>query len=246
MNYAILLSLLNLILLSRLCLVLRDKAVTRKDIFILGGIPLLVFPFLQVNLVWFLLLFYLLVHPFIYHITEKNETTLNKTRALVLLLHIVILGLLCSPVFNLNVNGLPKEITGFIDEVMIPESDVGISDMINSQIFVFGFLMILNEMNIVLRYLFRVMGLDALGKNGEEVDEGEYNTGRLIGMLERIFVFLFVLLGQYTAIGFILAAKGVARFQDFKSRTFAEYVLIGTLLSSLLAMAMGYFVKLVL
>jgi hypothetical protein len=118
--------------------------------------------------------------------------------------------------------------------------------MINSQIFVFGFLMILNEMNIVLRYLFRVMGLDALGKNGEEVDEGEYNTGRLIGMLERIFVFLFVLLGQYTAIGFILAAKGVARFQDFKSRTFAEYVLIGTLLSSLLAMAMGYFVKLVL
>ncbi|HEX6982721.1 MAG TPA: hypothetical protein VF181_08160 [Balneolaceae bacterium] len=45
-----------------------------------------------------------------------------------------------------------------------------------------------------------------------QFDEGEYNTGRLIGMLERIFVFLFVLFNQYTAIGFILAAKGVARF----------------------------------
>jgi hypothetical protein len=91
-----------------------------------------------------------------------------------------------------------------------------------------------------------IVGLKPIGEEGIETDEREYNTGRLIGILERIFVFIFVLLGQYTAIGFILAAKGVARFQDFKSRTFAEYVLIGTLLSTLFAMIAGYLVMLLI
>ncbi len=86
------------------------------------------------------------------------------------------------------------------------------------------------------------MGLKSLGTS-TEVDQKEYNTGRVIGLLERIFVFLFVMLNQYTAIGFILAAKGVTRFKDFESRTFAEYVLVGTLLSALLAMSVGYLVK---
>lgn len=103
----------------------------------------------------------------------------------------------------------------------------------------------------MLRYLLELMDLKSLGKEQlvdrqGRVDAEEYNTGRYIGLLERIFVYLFVLLGQYTAIGFILAAKGVARFQDFKNRTFAEYVLIGTLLSTLLAMLVAYFVKLLL
>jgi len=75
------------------------------------------------------------------------------------------------------------------------------------------------------------------------MNQQEFSTARLIGLLEHIFVFLFVLLNQYAAIGFILAAKGVLRFQDFKSRTFAEYVLIGTLLSALLAMTVTFFIQ---
>lgn len=246
MNYAILLSILNLILLSRLRLILRDEAVTRKDLWILGGIPLLVLPFLQVNLSWFLLLIYLVTHPFIVNFSEKSANNLNRNRGLILLMHIVILSFLCSPLFNLNGNWLPESLIQFSDRVFVPDGTINMTIAMNAQIFIFGFLMVLNEMNIVLRYIFWVMRLESLGKKGEEVDQEEYNTGRLIGLLERIFVFLFVLLNQYTAIGFILAAKGVARFQDFKSRTFAEYVLIGTLISTLLAMAVGYFVKLVI
>jgi hypothetical protein len=246
MNYAILLSILNLILLSRLRLILRDEGINRKDLWIIGGIPLLVLPFLQVNLTWFLLLIYLLVHPLVVNYAEKSAHNLNRSRGLILLMHIVILGLFCSPLFNLMTNTLPENTLRFVNWVFIPTGNISLAGTINIQVFLFGFLMVLNEMNIALRYLFRVMGLESLGKKGEEVDQEEYNTGRLIGLLERIFVFLFVLLSQYTAIGFILAAKGVARFQDFKSRTFAEYVLIGTLLSTLLAMAVGYFVRLVI
>jgi hypothetical protein len=57
---------------------------------------------------------------------------------------------------------------------------------------------------------------------------------------------LFVLLNKYAAIGFIITVKGVARFKDFEERTFAEYVLIGTLLSALFSIVVAYIVKLIL
>lgn len=65
----------------------------------------------------------------------------------------------------------------------------------------------------------------------------------MIGFLERIFVFLFILLNQYTAIGFIIAAKGIVRYPDFGKKSFNEYILIGTLLSVLFAMLFAYVTK---
>ncbi len=69
------------------------------------------------------------------------------------------------------------------------------------------------------------------------------NAGKYIGMLERLFVFLFVVLDQWQAIGFLLAAKSVFRFGDLskaQDRKLTEYVLIGTLLSFAFAIVIGY------
>jgi hypothetical protein len=60
------------------------------------------------------------------------------------------------------------------------------------------------------------------------------NAGKYIGMLERLFVFVFVITGKWEAIGFLLAAKSVFRFGDLrksKDRKLTEYILIGTLIS---------------
>lgn len=60
------------------------------------------------------------------------------------------------------------------------------------------------------------------------------NAGKYIGMLERLFVFIFIITGNWQGIGFLLAAKSVFRFGDLKeskSRKLTEYILIGTLLS---------------
>ena len=244
MSYAIFLSVLNLILISRLRLVLRDDQISRKDMLIMGAIPLLALPFLSFNVSWVVLLIYLLAYPPIMRRVETSIDNLNRNRALILLSHIVAIGLLCSPLANVTANVLPEIILGFVDQVIVTGADISAREMLRAQVLVFGLLLVLNEANIVLRYLLKLLGLESLGTSEDEVDQEEYNTGRLIGLLERIFVFLFVLLNQYAAIGFILAAKGVARFQDFKSRTFAEYVLIGTLLSALLAMLVAFFVKL--
>ncbi len=67
-------------------------------------------------------------------------------------------------------------------------------------------------------------------------------AGLYIGILERLFVFTFVVMGQWQAIGFLLAAKSVFRFGDLsksKDRKLTEYILIGTLLSFGLALCCG-------
>jgi RsiW-degrading membrane proteinase PrsW (M82 family) len=53
-------------------------------------------------------------------------------------------------------------------------------------------------------------------------------------MLERLFVFGFIVTTHWEAVGFFLAAKSVFRFGDLKEakdRKLTEYMLIGTLLS---------------
>src|SRR5258708_631445 len=72
------------------------------------------------------------------------------------------------------------------------------------------------------------------------IDVEEYNRGRLIGNLERIVLTIVVAAGSYAALAFLVAAKGVVRSDEFnKDRDFAEYFLIGSLSSVLVALCAG-------
>lgn len=72
------------------------------------------------------------------------------------------------------------------------------------------------------------------------VDLQELNRGRLIGNLERIVLTIVVAAGSYSALGFLIAAKGLVRFEEFeKSREFTEYFLVGSLSSVLVALCAG-------
>ena len=73
-------------------------------------------------------------------------------------------------------------------------------------------------------------------------NDGLMGAGKYIGMLERFLILTFMLLGRYEGIGFLLAAKSVFRFgdlKDSKDRKRTEYILIGTLISFVLTMAVG-------
>lgn len=75
------------------------------------------------------------------------------------------------------------------------------------------------------------------------------NAGRYIGMLERLFIFGFIVIDFWEGIGFLLAAKSVFRFGDLtnaKDRNLTEYILIGTLLSFGLAILVAQSYLLVL
>jgi len=54
-------------------------------------------------------------------------------------------------------------------------------------------------------------------------------VGATIGVLERLLIVVFVLTGTDVAIGFVVAAKTLARFRQLDDREFAEYYLLGTL-----------------
>ncbi|MBI1342519.1 MAG: DUF3307 domain-containing protein [Terrimonas sp.] len=76
----------------------------------------------------------------------------------------------------------------------------------------------------------------------DRIDKSEdlSDAGKWIGMIERILIVVLVLRGQYTAIGFLVAAKGFIRFKEEEmSPVKAEYLLIGTLLSFSFAILTG-------
>lgn len=73
-------------------------------------------------------------------------------------------------------------------------------------------------------------------------DESLSDAGKLIGIFERILIYVSILSGMPQAIGFLIAAKSVFRFGDLsraKSRKLTEYILIGTLISFLFAVCTG-------
>lgn len=73
-------------------------------------------------------------------------------------------------------------------------------------------------------------------------NNGIKDAGKYIGMLERLFIFAFVITSFWEGIGFLLAAKSIFRFGDLKEHKeikLTEYILIGTLLSFGIAILIG-------
>ena len=68
---------------------------------------------------------------------------------------------------------------------------------------------------------------------------GMKQAGKYIGNLERAIIVVLVFNGAYSALGFVFAAKSIARFNRLKDRQAAEYYLVGTLASVTWAVIMG-------
>ena len=83
-----------------------------------------------------------------------------------------------------------------------------------------------------------LLNTDCMTVTGKTVGENIKNAGALIGNLERILTIIFVIIGQYEAIGFIIAAKSILRFKDTDTAK-TEYVLAGTFLSFGIALLCG-------
>ncbi len=91
-------------------------------------------------------------------------------------------------------------------------------------------LLIIKPANLVFRLLFSSFKPDTENDGG--IEEKTKRAGAIIGCLERILIVIFISVKQYSALGFILTAKSIARYDEIaKDRKFAEYYLIGTLVS---------------
>jgi hypothetical protein len=82
----------------------------------------------------------------------------------------------------------------------------------------------------------------------DEQSENLKNAGKWIGIIERILILTFIILNQFEAIGFLIAAKSVFRFGELKEsekQKRVEYILIGTLVSFSVAVITGIILNVV-
>ena len=131
----------------------------------------------------------------------------------------------------------------FISCQYIPTSRLPIQSMdflntLSIPLFAFAILCCLKPTNILIKLI-----LDKYKIGDAESCQSIKNAGALIGNLERALTIVFVLIGQYEAVGFIVAAKSLLRFKETDTAK-TEYVLAGTLLSFGIATVSGLLVKL--
>jgi hypothetical protein len=90
--------------------------------------------------------------------------------------------------------------------------------------------------------------LGCLSFPAKKILRGEANSkaGSYIGLIERGLILTLVLNNSLTAVVFVFTAKSIARFNDLNDRDFAEYYLVGTLLSTLLAVGAGLLARILL
>jgi len=90
----------------------------------------------------------------------------------------------------------------------------------------------------VVRFLTKPLlkgNLEGVGETANDLQ----NAGMYIGWLERFLVLTALILQSPATVGLILTAKSIARYPELKSVRFAEYFLIGTLLSLTLGILGG-------
>lgn len=125
----------------------------------------------------------------------------------------------------------------YIPTSRLPIQSIDILNTSSIPLFAFAILCCLKPTNILIKLI-----LEKYKIGDAESCQSIKNAGALIGNLERILTMVFVLIGQYEAVGFIVAAKSLLRFKETDTAK-TEYVLAGTLLSFGIATLCGLIVK---
>lgn len=234
------------VLSSRLPFYSTEQKLTVRELFIkliIQLFPILFFSY-KFNLILIVLaLIAINVAEFILEEKQlKKGSSLNGLRTI----EIVVTIIITSIIFSIN---SPMVLSDYISTTLkavknnyIIKQNILSFNSNTVGIIILGVLFLLNEVNLPIRSL--LTRLKVLPKKGTgNTDKNELNAGRVIGMVERILVYIFVLGGEYAALGLILAAKAYARSKRMDDQDFAEYVLIGTLVSTAFALIIGLAVK---
>lgn len=109
-----------------------------------------------------------------------------------------------------------------------------------------AYILVLNPSSVFIRMMLEKINIQINNEGSIPA------AGHFIGLLERVLMLSFILLGEYGGVGFLLAAKSIFRFGDLKEsseKQLTEYVMLGTLLSVTVTLFIGvatlYCIKLV-
>lgn len=75
---------------------------------------------------------------------------------------------------------------------------------------------------------------------------GLIRAGKYIGIIERLLICVLVYHEQYEAVGLLITAKSILRYNSANEEIKTEYLLVGTLISISIAFAVGFALKLLI
>ncbi|GAP21809.1 hypothetical protein LTAR_02026 [Leptolinea tardivitalis] len=241
---------MNITMSSRLIFLCSDDRLSRNHWIVMILIQLLGLTLFEPGIsLWLLLVFICVLNAILFFFDVRLKQS-DLFRFIFLILYAVLFSIFFSPRISLNFN------TQFLDQIrdwmkyssifsVVPKFGIYKLSLI-----LFGLLLVSNEVNLLIRSCFHTFGLISTKTSPREtkyllkpVDTKELNAGRVIGILERIIMYSMILGGSAGSIGFVLAAKAFTRFRELDERAFAEYILVGTLLSTFFAVMVAYFVQ---
>ncbi|HEY5561596.1 MAG TPA: DUF3307 domain-containing protein [Clostridiaceae bacterium] len=152
---------------------------------------------------------------------KKDHKTFDfVTFITVQLLHILII--LCSGHMLIGNSVFGKTVLNIL------LSNMSWKQLHNGTIIAFLYILCLSPAAVFIKKMFVLFSFQGENDN----TKGDLiKSGYLIGVLERIIILTLGINGQLGSIGFIIAAKSLARFNQLNDKEFAEKYLIGTLLS---------------
>ncbi|NLC40913.1 MAG: DUF3307 domain-containing protein [Clostridiaceae bacterium] len=139
------------------------------------------------------------------------------SHVLVIILTVILIGIRSEPVIFINV----------LQDLL----NRGSIDFLNAISWILLILLIMRPASITI-----VKVSNRFKPVNNEEHEGHPNAGAFIGILERFIIILLLSVKQYAAIGFVLTAKSIARYNKIiEDPIFSEHYLLGTLQSVLFA-----------
>lgn len=192
----------------------------------------------------FILLAYLIINLIIDEAAEPlYAKTQNSISAVYLFLVDKLIGLLLIFVTSYAVEiNIPKQAT----LIIINNFFANIFSLFHTQITYQNKLLIAIFLVVIGLWgagKFIALLIDSINKAGGTKSPEILKAGFLIGILERSFIICSILLGMSQVIGFVLAAKSVARLSKLNDDRFVEIFIIGNFVSFLTAIVIGAIIK---
>jgi hypothetical protein len=257
---------INVVLLSRLILLFEDhpqRVRTLVKMVLIQACGLAVFALHGVTAL--LLASVIVINGLCGFLEHKFTKRWDALRILSLFALLLVANVFFAPAVHLQFNTTLVEKMRAATQYLLFLNPVTDGDMLKFGMLLAGWLFVLNEANIIIRAVLTWVRIGPPAQLHDDTtpppDKGpklvlpdgvtvesadgkkELNTGRIIGLLERTIIYVLVLLNQFTAIAFVLTAKSFARYKALDDREFAEYVLVGTLLSSAVAIFAGMTIR---
>jgi len=166
----------------------------------------------------------------------KNELGIKKDLIVFLIdqaIHIILLIIIAE--YILDLYPAPNTLIGQIIDKF------SYRFVMESSVIVLLYVLCSHPIGVIIKKVFLMWN----ARSKQQLIEETSGAGFVIGILERLIILTLGLLGEFGAVGLVLAAKGLARFEQLKDKNFAEKYLIGTLLSVLLALGCVLIIKII-